>query len=258
MKLYRHYSILLLVLFALCLSSCSDPNAPRILFLGNSYTHYNNLPELFSRLAKSGGHNVHAEKYAPGGWLLADHAAAEKVLTLIEEGNWDTVILQEQSVLPATIQRDAEMYPAARILHQHISANEAQTMFFLTWGRQEGTAVREIGFNHFSDMQTQLNDGYGKIAAELNVPLAPVGVAWQNALNERPDMPLYVEDGSHPTKHGSYLAAAVFYAAFFGESPEGLEYTAGLSAEDAQFLQRIASETVLAAPERWRLPLPNQ
>jgi hypothetical protein len=37
----------------------------------------------------------------------------------------------------------------------------------------------------------------------------------------------------------------VFYAALFGESPEGLAYTAGLPEEEAQFLQRIAAETVL-------------
>jgi hypothetical protein len=115
------------------------------------------------------------------------------VHTQIERGNWDTIILQEQSVLPSTNRRDVEMYPAARALHQHIQSQGAQTLFFVTWGRQQGTAVREIGFNTFADMQTQLNAGYRQIANELGVPVVPVGTAWQNALAERPDFPFTVQ-----------------------------------------------------------------
>ncbi len=232
-------------LFAL-LVGCDDPNARRILFVGNSYTNNNDLPHLFSELAKSGGHAVRTEEFTQGGWRLADHAATPDLLDKIEQGEWDTVILQEQSVLPATVQRDAEMYPAARALHQHILANGGQTVLFQTWGRQNGTAVQEIGFSTFNDMQTQLTAGYGQIARELGVPVAPVGLAWQKTLAEWPEAPLYIADGSHPTKHGTYLAAAVFYALLFQESPERLAYTARLPEADAAFLQRMAAEAVLS------------
>ncbi len=235
------------VLFCLyALTGCSDPDAQRILFVGNSYTHQNDLPKMFGQLAKSGGHSVVTDTFAPAGWYLSDHAASTDLPQKIEKGNYHVVVLQEQSVLPATTQRGAEMYPAARALHQSISASGAETMFFLTWARQEGTAVQEIGFSTFNDMQTQLTAGYQQIANELGAPVAPVGPAWQRALAERPDIPLYANDGSHPSKQGTYLAAAVFYAVLFNESPEGLAYVAGLAPEDATFLQRMAAETVLA------------
>ncbi|MCL4264841.1 MAG: hypothetical protein KJ069_16580 [Anaerolineae bacterium] len=231
-------------LFAV-LMGCADDNARRVLFVGNSYTDYNDLPKMFSQLADAGGHSVRAEKFTQAGWRLADHVAATELLDRIEQGEWDMVILQEQSILPATVQRGADMYPAARALHQHITVSGGQTVFFLTWARQEGTAVQEIGFNAFNDMQTQLTAGYGQIAQELGVPVAPVGAAWQKTLAAWPQAPLYSADGSHPAKHGTYLAAAVFYALLFQETPEGLHYTAGLPQEDAAFLQRMAAETVL-------------
>jgi hypothetical protein len=48
----------------------------------------------------------------------------------------------------------------------------------------------------------------------------------------------------HASWQGAYLAAAVIYATIFGRSPEGLDYTFGVSEEDAAFLQRIAWQTV--------------
>jgi formylglycine-generating enzyme required for sulfatase activity len=60
-----------------------------------------------------------------------------------------------------------------------------------------------------------------------------------------PGFELWHTDGSHPSLHGTYLAASVFYAVLTGKSPEGLEYTAGLPAEEARSLQRAAAEAVL-------------
>jgi hypothetical protein len=47
--------------------------ATRVLFIGNSYTYVNNLPELVSKLAASRHLNVETEMVAPGGWRLQDH-----------------------------------------------------------------------------------------------------------------------------------------------------------------------------------------
>lgn len=66
-------------------------------------------------------------------------------------------------------------------------------------------------------------------------------------------IPLYMADGSHPTTHGTYLAACVFYATIFAESPEGLEYDAELGEGVASVLQQVATETVLTDPSRWNI-----
>jgi hypothetical protein len=65
---------------------------------------------------------------------------------------------------------------------------------------------------------------------------------------------LWQADGSHPSEQGTYLAACVFYAAIFHQSPEGLSYLAGLTKETPTFLQRIAASTVPDNPAQWNLP----
>jgi hypothetical protein len=94
-------------------------------------------------------------------------------------------------------------------------------------------------------MQAAIDEGYLGIASELSVPIAPVGDAWQAAVSGRLNLGLWQQDGVHPTTAGTYLAACVFYAAIFRQSPVGLSYHDGLSDADAAALQQIAAHTAL-------------
>lgn len=118
-------------------------------------------------------------------------------------------------------------------------------LFFVTWAHYDGWP--EQGMNNYGSMQAQINYGYATIAQELNAPMAPVGTAWESAI-QHPDLSLWQEDGSHPSEQGTYLAACVFYAAIFQESPVGLTYRGKLSKVITQTLQTIASQTVLKIP----------
>ncbi len=88
------------------------------------------------------------------------------------------------------------------------------------------------------------------IATEQGVDVAPVGLAWKRAMEERPELDMYKKDKIHPSVYGHYLAASVVYATVFGESPVGLTYLPlegfgiDMTEEEAAFLQRIAWETV--------------
>ena len=67
-------------------------------------------------------------------------------------------------------------------------------------------------------------------AGELNVDVAPVGLAWLRAMKERPDLDLFVADREHPSLYGTYLATNVVYATVFDKSPINLTYVpAGMS-----------------------------
>jgi hypothetical protein len=98
-------------------------------------------------------------------------------------------------------------------------------------------------------MQAQLRSCYTDLADELGAIVAPVGDAWQNAVTQNPQLDLWYRDGLHSSETGTYLAACVFYAVVYQQSPEALMYTAGLAEETAGFLQRIAAETVLGNSE---------
>ncbi len=228
-------------LFANC---TDDPNCTRVLFIGNSYTYVNDLPGTFASLAKSGGHRVEIDVLAQGGMTLAQHVQATETVDKLKSTRWNFVILQEQSEIPSVMaMRNAQMYPPARTLVSLIRENGAEPIFFLTWAHRDGW--RENGISNYEVMQQNIDDGYMSIVHELDALAAPVGVAWSEAIRQNPRAPLWQADGSHPTFQGTYLAACVFYAVIFQQSPEGLSYQNKLTKAEAQWLQKIAADTVL-------------
>ena len=229
------------------------PTTIRVLFVGNSFTFFNSLPEMFAELARSGGHSVEIGMSAQGGWTCADHAASPMTLDKIEQGQWDFVALQEQSRIPAIAEeRDERMYPAVRVLDSKIRESGGSTVLFMTWAPRNGLAGVEQ--EEYAAAQAQLQSGYMAIANELDAMVAPVGIAWQGAVAQDPQLSLWKTDGLHPTKEGTYLSACVFYAVILRQSPDGLAYTAGLSGEMARFLQAVAAEVVLGNPGGWNIP----
>jgi hypothetical protein len=137
------------------------------------------------------------------------------------------------------------MYPAARELVHKTRELGAKPIFFVTWARRDGWPENRMTYQN---MQAEIDTGYGGIALELNAPVAPVGSAWFYAAQGHPELGLWQEDGNHPTQEGTYLAACVFYAVLFHESPDRLSYHADLPKETAQTLQTLASKTVLNTP----------
>jgi hypothetical protein len=250
--------LILLIVTALVVLASQDctgsrqKNCVTVLFIGNSYTYTNDLPGMFAGLARAGKHRVLTQMEAPGGWGLADHVKSSQTLKTLNSPKWDYVVLQEQSVVPAFAQlRSADMYPAARLLVAQIRQVKAAPIFFLTWAHRGG--VPEYDLVGYGPMQDQIDTGYQKIAQELNVPIAPAGYAWWIAMNQNPQLDLWQADGSHPNPEGTYLAACVFYAVIFRESPEGLSYIAGIPRDSAKVLQKTAADVVLKNPKLWNL-----
>jgi len=237
-------------------TGCPDPGrssaCTRVLFVGNSYTMVNDLPSVFAGLARSGGHRVEVGTAAEGGWSLADHAGSSATAAKLGSANWDIVVLQEQSQIPSIEQlRQAQMYPAALRLIGAIRNQGARPMFFLTWARRDGWP--ENGMPDYASMQSAIDDGYLAIAADQRASVAPVGEAWSALLGQETPAALWQDDGSHPTEAGTYLAACVFYATIFRESPAGLGYHSSLSADEAAKIQEVAAATVLGDPAKWPL-----
>ena len=81
----------------------------------------------------------------------------------------------------------------------------------LTWARKDTP-----------DDQAALNYAYIHAAKKTGAIVAPVGLAWQQVRQQSPPIDLYYQDGSHPSRADSYLAACVMYAAIFHQSPVDL------------------------------------
>ena len=235
-----------------------------VLFVGNSYTYYNDMPLMLVNLAQSAGQPVVTGQSTPGGYTLEQHSLNPTTISMISECIWHYVVLQEQSQIP-TIEywRYNSMYPAARYLDSIIISNRESTAFFMTWGRKYGGIQTYYGysspdFRDFFHMQESLSSAYTEIANELSALLCPVGNAWALAKQIDSLVDLWQSDYSHPTLKGSYLTACVFYCIFFDSSPVGLSYTGGLSQEDALFCQNVAWQTVSSIDDDLSHSLPSK
>lgn len=225
---------------------------PNILFLGNSFTYVNDLPSVFTQLSVSGGFNPVVDELSDAGYHLeffADETddLGKLAYYALENYQWDYVVLQEQSRLP-TVAAEEMMYPAARTLDQMVRKAGGESVFFMTWSYKEGDEFEALGKTYKTtreQMQSQLAESYMTIANELDAYLAPVGIAFMRSAEQYPEIELWDEDKNHASPAGTYLAANVFYATLYNQSPEGLSYTADLKPEIAAKLQQMAAQTVL-------------
>jgi hypothetical protein len=200
----------------------------KVLFVGNSFTARNDLPSLIAGLATARGKVLEHRLISAGGASLRAHWNAGEAAEAIREGGYDAVVLQEQSTLP--VKNAARMHENVRLLDGAITAAGAKTVLYMTWARLNAP-----------DSQKAITDAYTAIGKELGATVVPVGLAWERFLRDNDRPVLHDRDQSHPTVAGSYLAACVFLAALFRESPVGVDADVpGLPADDRAALQAAA------------------
>lgn len=210
----------------------------RVLFIGNSHTYLHHMPRMVERLATVDGSDrkVLTEQVTGEGVDLAWHWNNLSTRQHIQSAAWDYVVLQERSGGP--LEAAKRMWEHARKLDGLIRSQEGRTVFYMTWAPRSKPQE-----------QTEIAAAYQKIADELDSLIAPVGLAWQRVLNQRPDFLLYHRDGRHASVKGAYLTACVFYALIRQRSPVGLpdilpKSKGSLEPEDVAFLQQTAWEQI--------------
>jgi hypothetical protein len=82
-------------------SAQDDEQVHHVLFVGNSYTYVNSLPQLFKALSEYAmpGHRVEVKFVGGGGATLEKHWDVGQAQAEIRSGVWDYVVLQGQSML---------------------------------------------------------------------------------------------------------------------------------------------------------------
>ena len=232
-----------------------------VLFIGNSYTSYNNLPDMIQKIASGFGDTINYDQSLIGGATLNIHSTNSQTLNKISQQEWDYVVLQAQSQEPSfpPSQVANDVYPYAQILIDSIESNSICTepIFFMTWGRKYGDQQNCQFYPPictYAGMQERLRESYLDMAYFHKAACAPVGIAWQESIAQDSLLDLYVSDGSHPSLYGSYLAACTFYAVLFKKSPSGSTYIPnGIDSLAALGLQQIASSIVLDSLSVWNI-----
>jgi len=232
----------------------SKPKDISVLFIGNSYTSVKNLPLAVSEISTSLGDKLTYGMSAPGGFTLRQHATYQNTISEIQSRKWDSVVLQEQSQIPA-IYSDTEkaryITPYAQQLNSmiHQANASSRTVLFETWGRKNGDSeyfMRIPAVGTYSGDQALISATYEQLAAALPATLAPVGMAWSSVRQSHPGIELYQADGSHPSDEGNYLSACVFYDVLFNAPVTGASPLT-IDPSQAKVLQETADQTVFPA-----------
>lgn len=235
-----------------------------VLFLGNSYTGSNNLSQIVEQFSQAGGQSIVTQANAPGGFTLQGHTTNTQTLNLLQQGNWDYVVLQEQSQLPSfpISQVQTQCFPYAAELDSLIHAYNscANTMFFMTWGRENGDASNCATWPPvctYQGMDSLLYERYMQMGADNQAMVSPVGAVWNYIRTNNPTLNLYSADGSHPSALGSYAAACTFYSVIFQADPSLVNWDYSLTAADASIIRDAAKAVVYDSLSKWGSPSVN-
>lgn len=259
-SMIRVRSLLLLSLL-LTVGVLSAQEQPRVLFIGNSYTQVNNLPQMVADIAQSMGESMEYRSNTPGGCTFGMHCHNQS-MTMICEGGWDFVVMQEQSQLPAFPLDSVELYvfPFAQQLVDSVYVHNpcAEPMFYMTWGRKYGDT--EFGYppmDTYEGMDSLLYARYMQMGEDNDASVCPVGRVWHYLRDHNEEIELYMSDGSHPSQAGTYAAACAFYTMIFGRDPDSISHNAGLDENVAHAIRYAAHEVVYDSLWKWQRLLPK-
>ena len=186
----------------------------RILFIGNSFTYVNDLPDMVKHLLSCETAGV-----VRGGAYLRDfcNPADElygKLEAALTQEKWDYAVIQEQSFNAVGNRVDFLKYASilcARVRHAGI-----QPVFYSTWAYKEGSDKLKNTGRSYAEMDRLLAEAYQVAARENDALLAPVGKYFTQM---RDQYDLYWPDGYHPTPMATFLAACVIARTITGGGP---------------------------------------
>ena len=177
----------------------------KVLFVGNSHTYVNDMPELFARFVeKTTGEKPEVVMLAYAGrdydWHLREYTSLRFNLMY---GGYDYCVLQQAAhpypPVENTLKTGAEIMD---LCHRC----GVKPVVYMTWAEKR-----------FPGNQQKMIDTCEKLAGENGALLAPIGHVWQKVQHTRPDIELYHTDGEHAGPYGDFLIAAVLCRLLTGD-----------------------------------------
>lgn len=192
-----------------------------LLLVGNSFTYYNDMPEILGALARDNGRQVNVYAFTRGGHRLSQYIEEPKLYEAFQGvfsvRHYDLCVLQEYSTQPA-FDYAAFIRGVTEVMEKTGGAAD-KYLLYETWGYKEGNPqMKEWGTTH-DELSEKLRTAYASAAETFHLPVAHVGTAFHKIVLSHPEIELYAGDMKHPSYLGSVLAALTLYKAIFGEKP---------------------------------------
>ncbi len=189
----------------------------KVLFIGNSFTYYNNIPKLTEEIAKSLGYDFVSDSVTCGAHTLTKFADSEdtygkQVYSKLNSSNdYDYVILQDQST--RSYSNYSAFKTAVDTLNKLVKKTQdhAETRLYATWAYEEMSSTKSI-----SEQEQIIRDKYTQCGNELDIKVHNVGKAFTKIYEENKSINLYFTDNKHPSHYGSFLSAHVHAMSILG------------------------------------------
>ena len=189
----------------------------KVLFLGNSHTFYNEMPQIFANICKERGKDVEVVMQAhPGvtyGWHLSQLTELRFALMY---GNFAYIVMQQAAHSPCP-SKEETLSDAEKIIEM-ARANGVTPIQTMPWAEKRDPAH-----------QKGMYDIYNTLSEKFGVKLTVAGNVFEDVFYNHPEIDMYWRDGEHASPYGSYVIAMAAYAAIFGESVKGLKAESYLS-----------------------------
>jgi hypothetical protein len=196
--LIRIRFVLVVLLATVCSHNALSQEKSRVLFVGNSLTYFNNLPEIVRKVAASDGRKLTVESIAYPDYALLDHLAEGKVQKKLESGKYDFLVVQQGP--SSQVDGKEWLLNAGFILSPLCKKYGIDLIFYMVWPARNRMQDFPAIYRHY------------KLAADTTQSIfSPAGQAWLEAWNRSPGLALYGVDNFHPSYNGSLLAAMVIY-----------------------------------------------
>lgn len=249
------------------LAAASAAARTNILFVGNSFTRYNNVTGTVANIAAAAGFpKPHTAGRIVDGTTLNQHlvnlqsaGTASVIYTGLPAGHdWQFVVMQEYSTKPTSIGDPPGFRADALALKNLVRARSSNVCatLFETWARPDLCPPYGASFPSLAEMQAQLRTNYwlaltGIATNGTGAPtrFAPVGDGFEKAGF---DLALYAGDRYHASPRGSLLEAMLIYATLFNDTvsdiPPGMLAAvlaqAGVTQADWDYAAPVADLTV--------------
>jgi len=227
-----------------CATQAQDQKAKKVLFVGNSFIYFFNLPQVVSAMAETQGVQIMTRQSTVGGSSLEDHwerRKGTKTMELLTSQKWDYVVFNNHS--RSAIDSPESFMNYGKKFAQKVKEIGAIPVFMITWGYKSNPLIQE-----------PVTQAYLKLAAETGASFVPAGPLMAAARKVRPELNLY-QDDKHPSSNGTYLVGLSFYKFFEQKSTRDIPhrlttydedgellYLIFMSQEDTDFLQNLVDD----------------
>ncbi len=178
----------------------------KVLFIGNSHTYFNDMPQLFSRMCETlTGERTEVTMLAYSGRSLAWHAKEYfSIRFALLYGGFDFCVIQQMGhPFPGLEATEPEVAALVKLCGDV----NTKPVLYMTWAKKDEP-----------EKSGEICAAYLTLSERYHTLLAPIGELFELLRVQHPEIELYWSDGAHASKNATYLIAATFAALLCGKT----------------------------------------